>query len=795
MTKTIIQFNNLERDDTGVWVKKGSIQESSEKLKIADSDEKYLYDVIRDARDLSSTSDELDSKWVYWPTEYHLSSSRVNLIRGIDLSNIHTALEIHAGCGAITRYLGENSIKLDALEERPLKAEIIKKRCFDLDNVTVLNVNFKNAIFPECYYDAIFGVDLIDKAALMVSSCDRHPDAVIKTLSRLKTSLTEEGLLLIAASNRFGLKYQMGALDGVYSRPYIGVNGYPENPPIRNYNHKEWSNLLKSAGFEYFQFAYPFPDHLLTRVVLHDAFVRSDPYAHSLLYHTKSRDYFNPQWRPDDDEFLRWETLHGSGYLPDFANSFLIIASKNRNAIQRAMPYDFVHFSNPLRQNRYAVLTYKRRGELEVRKKNITKLQRVFEENRIDQTLDANDYLHGPLLCSIWLHALMDPEPDKAFEGCLNQYRDFLITFLINDAKHNKALDLLPFNIIIDSNGEFKTFDLEWQLPENVSPDFILFRALMWFAYTHEVFINSFCEFRHLQSIGAFIQYGFSLLGLQLDQKLAQFIAFEERVHDEIGNNEAKESVEQLVNQPFQYVNVIPQSQTYSAQLYWVSANDVLTNENSVTVSAPLGDNEQELFFQLPKDVTDVRILRFDPADRTGFFHLSAVQLEWRDANGKCDQVLWELDNAHQIADQAIMHDVHFCPSAMSDVFLSTSEDPRMIFELPYLIQSPSPSGVFLFKARMSWPKSADYLAAAEKIKSMALEINARDELIAEKEKRMVEYHAKLQKFDLKDARIKELKDQLSERDAKIAVLEYKMNLIEKSGLRKILKAFKRTTN
>jgi predicted RNase H-like nuclease (RuvC/YqgF family) len=80
----------------------------------------------------------------------------------------------------------------------------------------------------------------------------------------------------------------------------------------------------------------------------------------------------------------------------------------------------------------------------------------------------------------------------------------------------------------------------------------------------------------------------------------------------------------------------------------------------------------------------------------------------------------------------------------------------------------------------------------------MALEIKAHKTLIAEKEKRMVEYHAQLQKLEvkdeflrLKDARIMELNTQVNERDTKINILEFKLNLIRKSGLGKIFKVFK----
>jgi hypothetical protein len=598
----------------------------------------------------------------------------------------------------------------------------------------------------------------------------------------------------------------MGASDGCYSRPYIGLNGYPRNPQNRNYDRYEWETLLNKAELPCYTFAYPFPDHLLTRVILSDHFVKSDRYAHSSLYHVKSRDYFNTDWRPDDDEFLRWETLGHSGYLADFANSFLIMAAGDEAILNQVLPYDFIHFSNPLRQKKYGTITYKLRDGDRVCKQKMAAVSDSADEALICHAPETGRYIRGPLLTSAWLHALLDNDADAAFKIRLKEYYAFLINYFKDNRQETGALDLLPFNIIIDAHGVYNPFDLEWHSDELFEPDFIFFRALMWFGYTHEIFISSFCKLRNLHTIRDFILHGFKLISLEVEDRIEKFVVFEERIHKKIDSDRTPEPVKQLVNQPFQYVTTTLQSKTYTAQLYWVGQNNVLENKNSVTVSAPLGSDPQMLFFKIPPKVADIRILRFDPADRTGFFHLSAVQLKWCDNKGQREQILWELQGTRAIAAHGMMQNVHFCPSAMGDAFLSTGVDPQIIFEFPTPIRPPFSNGVFLFKACMDWPKSADYLAAADTIKKMALEIKAHKTLIAEKEKRMVEYHAQLTEKNgqlrfndelmrVQEARITELNAQVNERDAKIHILEFKLNLIRKSGLGKIFKAFKRALN
>jgi hypothetical protein len=785
MQTAIIEQNKLIRNDYDIFVPQDEGKRKAESVDVSDSNEQFIKKIIPKTEDLSSTSTELDAQWVYWSSEYHLNSMRSNLMRCLDLTGIDTALEIGAGCGAITRYLGEAGIQVDAFEENSSQAEIASMRCRDLDNVNVINLNFKDLSIPDQTYDAVFLIDAFDNDGLKISSYQNHQDAVIKILARLKSGLNQNGALYIAAANRMGLKYWMGALSNNANKAYIGLDGYPDNPQTRTYDCNEWRSLLAQAGLLHCRFAYPFPDHLLTRATLSDQYIKTDCCAYSLLYHIKSRDYFNPDWRPDDDEFLRWEALHNSGYLTDFANSFLIAAADVETPLTGLWPYDFIHFSNPSRQKKYRTVTLKRRDVSLVSKEKIFIHNDAKAKNMLSHAPMACNYLKGSLLASKWVHAFLSADIDLVLQNLVNEYCHFLTDYFNTNQENNSVLDLLPFNIIVDSQGRYQVFDLEWQTTTDLNPNFILFRALMWFGYTHETIITPFCEQRNLHTIGDFIIYVFNLMSPPpLEYNHDQFIAIEEQIHKNIASGQEPEPVKQLMQQPFQYIATTLQSKSFNAQLYWVDENETLTNKNSITVSAPLSDNSQMLFFKLPPHVSNIKIIRFDPADRTGFFHLTSVQLKWCDKKGDDEMIMWELKDARNIAAHAIMENVHFCPSAICDAFIATSEDPQMIFELPDDIWPPSINGSFLFKAKMDWPKSADYLASVEMIKKMALELKEKETLIAEKEKRMVEYHAQLKKQT-------EIGDQVKERDMKIHILEFKLNLIKKSGLGKIFKAFK----
>ncbi|HUU39840.1 MAG TPA: class I SAM-dependent methyltransferase, partial [Desulfatiglandales bacterium] len=187
--------------------------ESQDNFDYSDGDhtEEYLKDAMIKARDLSSQSLELEEKIVDWVSEYHLSSQRANLLRGLNFEGIRNALELGCGCGAITRYLGELGINVDAVEGNFRRAEITKLRCRDLENVTVTHANFNDLIFPKDGYDAIFLIGVLEYAKRFLPTAEDHKDAAIKIMSLAKSALKAEGLLFVAIENRMGLKYWMGA--------------------------------------------------------------------------------------------------------------------------------------------------------------------------------------------------------------------------------------------------------------------------------------------------------------------------------------------------------------------------------------------------------------------------------------------------------------------------------------------------------------------------------------------------------------------------------------------------------
>ena len=87
------KFNN----NLGIWSKS---EFQSINYNDGDEVEERISKIIKNAEDISVLSSELRSHCTDWPSLYHLSSLRSNLMRPfIDCLNSADVLEIGAGCG------------------------------------------------------------------------------------------------------------------------------------------------------------------------------------------------------------------------------------------------------------------------------------------------------------------------------------------------------------------------------------------------------------------------------------------------------------------------------------------------------------------------------------------------------------------------------------------------------------------------------------------------------------------------------------------------------------------------
>lgn len=147
--------------------------------------ENYLLSILKGAKDVSSTSSEILGAIRDWPSEYHLSPVRHNLLRPFRIKATDRILELGCGCGSITRYLGETGATVVAVEGSLRRAEIAAERCRDLPNVTIFCDNFADFEF-DGKFDYVTLIGVLEYAPLFFNGNDPVVASLIKSRSHLK---------------------------------------------------------------------------------------------------------------------------------------------------------------------------------------------------------------------------------------------------------------------------------------------------------------------------------------------------------------------------------------------------------------------------------------------------------------------------------------------------------------------------------------------------------------------------------------------------------------------------------
>ena len=162
--------------------------------------------IIRDSKD--------------WPTLYHLSSIRGNIVGWIPFDGSEKVLEIGAGPGAITGVLTERCGSVDCVDLSRKRSLINAYRHRNCSNLTIHVGNFED-IEPELDrdYDYVFLIGVLEYAGSYLHSADPFGQELRTILSHVKPG----GRVVIAIENRIGLKYWAGCAEDHSGRYFGGI--------------------------------------------------------------------------------------------------------------------------------------------------------------------------------------------------------------------------------------------------------------------------------------------------------------------------------------------------------------------------------------------------------------------------------------------------------------------------------------------------------------------------------------------------------------------------------------------
>lgn len=307
--------------EPGRPVEVGDVTVLGEPTTYVDGSERVLAEVIGGAHDRSSASDELARHIHDWPSRYHLARERSNLLRPLTLDRTMRILDLGAGTGALTRYLGESGAEVVGLEGNLERARVAALRCHDLDNVEIA-CGRPSDLGADDRFDLITAIGVLEYAAHQVGGAGGAPTL----LGEARDHLRPGGVLALAIENQMGLKYLLGYPEDHVGEPWVGLTGYP-GYDLRTWSRRALTALLERAGFPAQRWLFPFPDYKLPSVVLAEA-AYDDAEAGQLVDQLVSvpiREFAFDVAKVCDERAAHQQFVD-AGLGPDVANSFLVLA-------------------------------------------------------------------------------------------------------------------------------------------------------------------------------------------------------------------------------------------------------------------------------------------------------------------------------------------------------------------------------------------------------------------------------------------------------------------------------------
>jgi 2-polyprenyl-3-methyl-5-hydroxy-6-metoxy-1,4-benzoquinol methylase len=445
-----------------------------------DEAENYILGLINASADISTGSEELISGIKDWPSAYHLSPRRADLLRPLaGLLHGKNILEIGSGCGAITRYLGELGGRITALEGSHRRATITRARTRELVGITVICDNFQDFDTIE-KFDVITLIGVLEYSNLFIDA-DHPPEAM---LQKIKTFLNPGGRVIIAIENKLGLKYLAGAPEDHTDKPYFGIENKYTSSTVTTFGKDELIQLLEKSGLPHSSFFYPFPDYKLPSVVLTEKGVMDDSFFVGELLSEKLEYFQTNVYVNNFSTTLAAEAFAQNHLLSHFSNSFLVVASLDEESATPAGNILAYSYSSHRRKSfcKENIFERNRAGQINVIKK------RLYDQApppglAIRQIVENEVYREGVLLSKLLINlvsrngwTIEDLHPwAQAYYIILCKHAIFKDSQGFLEGKY---ADLTPFNILLKDGSDFSIFDQEWIISEDLPLYYVFFRGV-----------------------------------------------------------------------------------------------------------------------------------------------------------------------------------------------------------------------------------------------------------------------------------------------------------------------------
>jgi 2-polyprenyl-3-methyl-5-hydroxy-6-metoxy-1,4-benzoquinol methylase len=661
-----------------------------------DEVEERIYRIIKSAVDRHISSIELLQNITDWPSEYHLSPLRNNLLRPFFFKPEYTILEVGCGCGAITRQLGETGAKVLAVEGSYRRAKIAAERCRDLSNVQVYCDNIQRVNLQD-KVDVVTLIGVLEYARLFVEATE----PIQSMLEICRKNLVENGILIIAIENQLGLKYFNGASEDHTGGIFDSIQDLYGEKTVVTFGKQELRSRLEAAGFSAVEFLYPFPDYKLPQLILQEeALLQENFRVGQLIGQYRSRDYSGQHNRLFLED-LCWPVLERNKIIGDLSNSFLVLASNNPEKL-RQFKGDWLAktYSVGRKPEYWTENTFTRKGEkIVVEKKKL--LRDKESKAKIIHLLGTSEYVNGDLYMVELSRRLRHGNAIQTFIEWLGPWVNFLHAHQLNDSTEDGAeqflpgsfIDCTPLNLIAVSKGNLHYIDIEWDLNEPIPLKWVFFRGV----------INSLQSLSRtdLQRVledtrpvdivlQAALKYQIGIQEEDILSLLEKEACLHATVYPDTGRNYLRLSLEWLYQSFGTYVNITDvfdqrknqkvyiETKPVTLQIYY--STDGLYDETCSQIFEVNADGNYQTFeLELPSE--NASRIRIDPVNKPTFVELQSVEIIVITENN--EEYVWYSFGVHNnFAELQILNGIQEITREGRFLFLTYHDDPNFEIQL-----------------------------------------------------------------------------------------------------------------
>jgi 2-polyprenyl-3-methyl-5-hydroxy-6-metoxy-1,4-benzoquinol methylase len=442
-----------------------------------DGAEDRLHDVLVSAVDRSTDSNELAAHITDWPSRYHLSRLRPNLLMPLRINAGMRVLDIGCGTGVLTRSLAERGANVTGLEGSLARARAAGARTAGMLNAEIVCGSLEEYATEghRDEFDLILVCGVLEYSVSMLGG-EGGPAQMLEQANSL---LKPDGVIAVAIENQLGLKYLLSYPEDHRGLPWVGIDGYRSGRnPARTWSRKALGEMLANSGLTQQQWLYPYPDYKMTTVVAHsDLFdTREGTDLLRLFIRTPVQDYAHPSILTADS-VSAFRSMLEAGIGRDTANSFLVVAGRDDSKPSQALADGMLWISS---------------GERAAEFMERRVLQRS-EEGFVLKSIDGRPQVHIPPLVSarstvpVILGENLEDEIVLLAARCdgLAELEPLLREWWQTAGHHLNAravdgvnLDVAPRNFIRGSNGSLTFIDHEWAWTDEVPSSWLLLRSL-----------------------------------------------------------------------------------------------------------------------------------------------------------------------------------------------------------------------------------------------------------------------------------------------------------------------------